>query len=164
MNKKHIGLCISLLVLNVLFIWGNSLLPRETSAAFSAWFSEILNYLFPGPDIPPSGEGHGILRKLAHFTEFCSLGFLLSWLIAMLRRKPWQHTLYPALTGAAVACADETIQLFVPGRGPGLVDVAIDTAGVVLGIVLWHILFRLRTKNGKNHARKNRHDSSKRIN
>ena len=30
----------------------------------------------------------------------------------------------------------ETIQIFVPGRGPGLKDVAIDTAGVLTGLVL----------------------------
>lgn len=146
MNKKRLGLCISLLMLNVLFIWGNSLLPREASAAFSAWVSDILNYLFPGPDIPPSGEGHGILRKLAHFTEFCSLGLLLSWLISMLSRKSWQRILLPALIGAAVAGADETIQMFVPGRGPGLVDVAIDTAGVLLGIALWHLIAAIRKR------------------
>ena len=150
MAKKRIGLCIGLLILNVLFIWGNSLLPREASAAFSAWISDILNFLFPGPDIPSSGEGHGILRKMAHFTEFCSLGLLLSWLLTMLSREPWHRILLPALIGAAVAGADETIQMFVPGRGPGLVDVAIDTAGVLLGIALWHLIAAIRKRKARN--------------
>ena len=42
----------------------------------------------------------------------------------------------PALAGFAVACLDETIQRFVPGRGPSFLDVGIDTLGVVMGMML----------------------------
>ena len=134
-TKKRIGFCICLLILNVAFIWGNSMLPREVSSAFSRWVGRIVDWIFPGPSTS-SGGGHGILRKIAHLTEFCCLGMLLHWLAGMLREKRWEQILYPLAVGAAVAGIDETIQYFNPGRGPGILDVCIDTFGVTLGILI----------------------------
>ena len=57
-----------------------------------------------------------------------------------------KRTHRPLLWGAAAACIDETIQVFVPGRGPGLRDVAIDCLGVLLGIVLLHLGHRYLRK------------------
>lgn len=145
-TKKRRVLCISLLILNVSFIWVNSLLPREISSGFSRLVGSIINYFFPGPDIPSSGKGHGILRKIAHFTEFCSLGVLLSWLMWMVREQKWQRFVIPAAAGVIVAAIDETIQCFIPGRGPGLLDVGIDSAGVLLGIVLFAAIQKIRKK------------------
>lgn len=133
-TKKRLWLCCSLICLNLAFIWGNSLLPGEISGTISGWLRDLLAALFPiGEDKPDSG--HGLLRKLAHFTEFCTLGMLLSWLYSMLLNKHWQRTALPLLCGIAAACLDETIQCFVPDRGPGIKDVGIDTAGVLAGIV-----------------------------
>ena len=137
-----------LLSLNVAFIWINSLLPSQISAAFSKLISYILNFLFPGPDIPASGEGHDILRKIAHLMEFLCLGVLLSWLVRMLRQKIWEHYTFPLLAGVAVASVDETIQCFVPGRGPGILDVCIDSTGVILGILLLSCIIHI-TKRKK---------------
>ena len=129
-TKGRLRLCVTLLVLNLMFIWGNSLLPGELSGAFSQWVKDLLSGLFPGGSDPQ--EGHGLLRKLAHFTEFACLGALLTWLFFMLGR-PW----ILALPGAfLVACGDETIQRFVPDRGPSFRDVLIDTSGAVVGMIL----------------------------
>lgn len=118
--------CVTLLALNLLFIWGNSLLPREVSAAFSLWVKRLL---FTGPQTGNPEAGHGLLRKIAHFVEFGSLGFLLTWLLSMVKRP----IVLAVLCGFAAACTDEIIQCFVPNRGPGLLDVLIDTAGVCAG-------------------------------
>ena len=72
-NRKRMAVCITLLCVNLCFIWGNSLLPGEISGAISGWLRELLLGAAPeGPDV-----GHGLLRKLAHFTEFACLGALL---------------------------------------------------------------------------------------
>ncbi len=132
-TEKRMRLCITLLICNLAVIWGNSLLPGEISGAFSDWVKEILTSLLPGGI--PTGQGSGLLRKIAHFTEFTLLGLCLSWLFGMLRKnKAW-----PFLCGAAAACIDETIQRFVPDRGPSLRDVGIDTCGVIMGILLLHL-------------------------
>ena len=37
---------------------------------------------------------------------------------------------------AHIACIDETIQAFVPGRSPGIRDVCIDSCGAAAGMLL----------------------------
>lgn len=146
-TRKRLWLCCSLLAMNLAFIWGNSLLPGEVSGAISAFVRNLIAALFPGGNDEPD-SGHGLLRKLAHFTEFCTLGMLLCWLHAMLLKKPWQCLLFPFLCGFLAACTDETIQCFVPDRGPGIKDVGIDTLGATLGIVI--IYFICKRKNQKS--------------
>ena len=129
-TEKRLRICWVLLVLNLCFIWGNSLLPGEISGAFCDWVKEILASILPGG---PSGTpGGGLLRKLAHFSEFAALGMCLSWLFGMLRKHPG----LALACGTAAACVDETIQRFVPDRGPSLWDVGIDTCGVIVGMAV----------------------------
>ena len=143
-TRKRLRLCVCLLCVNLAFIWGNSLLPGEISGAISGWLRDFLASLFPiGEDKPDSG--HGLLRKLAHFTEFCTLGMLFHWLYAMLLKKPWKQLVFPFLCGTFAACMDESIQCFVPDRGPGIKDVGIDTMGVVLGIVIIYFIKKQKT-------------------
>lgn len=129
-TDKRLRLCIALLVCNLIFIWGNSLLPGEISGAFSDWVKSVLARILPiGSD---NGYGGGLLRKLAHFSEFTALGLCLAWLHGMLQKRKIQAFLW----GVLAAAADETIQMFVPDRGPGIKDVCIDSAGVLTGIIL----------------------------
>lgn len=143
-TPRRLKVCACLLAANLLFIWGNSLLPASVSASLSGWLRSLLWFL-------PSGEGgqaqgDGPLRTLAHFLEFCSLGALLCWLFGMLQKKPWTF-LPPALgCGCLVACTDETLQYFVPGRTPQLTDVGIDLLGVILSTILFSIGFVINKK------------------
>ena len=129
-TKKRLVLCAGLLALNLAFIWGNSLMPAEVSQAFSDWVKRVLLGMIPG-DMPVT-EGSGLLRKIAHFTEFAALGALLGWLLGMLDK----HKVFALGLGCLAACVDETIQAFIPGRAPGVLDVCIDTAGAGAGILL----------------------------
>ena len=141
-STSRLRLCGCLLVLNLAFIWGNSLLPAEASQAFSDWVKGLL--LCAAPTDTPVFQGSGILRKIAHFTEFMTLGLTLGWGLGMLQKKSfWGIPL-----GCFAAVIDETIQIFIPGRGPRLADVLLDTAGAAAGIfllTLGHALFQ-RTK------------------
>ena len=140
---KRLTLCSCLLCLNLIFIWGNSLLPGEISGAVSGWLQDLLAGFFGGE--AGSDSGHGLLRKLAHFSEFACLGLLFCWLWGMLNRKKWP--LWSLLCGVAVAAIDETIQCFVPDRGPAIKDVGIDTLGVCLGIVIIYIIRKQKQSN-----------------
>ena len=149
-TDRRIRICTTLLVLNLCFIWGNSLLPGEVSGAFSDWVKEILTFLLPGDSLESSGGG--LLRKAAHFTEFAALGALLAWRTAMAGRKAPGALLW----GGLAACVDETIQRFVPDRGPSLMDVGIDTCGVLTGILLLHFgHFLVRRNQSKHHGGNN---------
>ena len=129
-TDKRIRICCCLLIANLAFIWGNSLLPGEVSGAFSDWVKNLIASLFPG-DGPVQRSG-GLLRKIAHFTEFTALGMCLTWLFGMLGKRKY----VPLSCGVLAACIDETIQMFVPDRGPGIKDVLIDSCGVAAGMIL----------------------------
>lgn len=128
-RSRRVKLCLALIVANTLFIWGNSALTAEISTAISDFVWRVLGWFFSGQN---SGEasGTGLLRKLAHLTEFACLGFLWCWYLLLGKRNPWLGL----MPGLCTACVDEAIQYFVPGRGPRVTDVAIDVAGVSLGI------------------------------
>ena len=130
-TQKKMRLCIALLVCNVIFVWGNSMLPGEISGAISGFVKDLVACFIPGMD-GDGGGGHGLLRKAAHFAEFACLGALLTWLLFMLRKAK-----VLAVAGAfLIACADEMIQRFVPDRGPAFKDVLIDTSGAIVGMIL----------------------------
>lgn len=148
-TKRRMAICLVLLVCLLVFIWGNSLLPGEASGAFSAWVKDLFARLFGWQSADQDPAGHGLLRKLAHFTEFFLLGLDLSWLMHMLRRKKWEAALFALGCGFLVACTDETIQRFVPGRGPGWADVGIDTLGVALGTGLLLLIILSKQRKTK---------------
>ncbi len=132
-TDKRLRLCTALLVFVLAFIWGNSLMPATLSQAFSDWVGRILGVL--PQESTPDTPGSGLLRKLAHFAEFAALGALLAWRFGM----QGKGKILPFFCGAAAACIDETIQIFVPDRGPGLKDVGIDCCGVLTGMVLLYL-------------------------
>lgn len=100
----------------------------------------------------------GFVRKAAHMTEFGILSVLLfiwigQWEMGLLRRG-----LTASGAAAVYAATDEIHQLFVPGRSGRFSDVCIDSAGAVLGVVVFVLFVKLitaaRTLRGKREARK----------
>lgn len=143
-SKTGFRLCVFLIICNLIFIWGNSLLPGEISGAFSDWVKDLVAPLF-GWEGGGAGKG-GLLRKVAHFTEFATLGVYLCWLWRILNKKTLQQLLFSLAVAFAVACIDETIQIFVPLRGPGFKDVLIDSSGALSGICIFLLVQYFKTK------------------
>ena len=105
------------------------------SRALTVWLPVLAwaAVIFALSSIPSLSTGFGlwdtVLRKGAHVTEYAVLGALL---YRALEREA------PALaTGIAYAATDELHQHFVRGRHASPVDVAIDAAGVALGMLVW---------------------------
>ncbi len=75
------------------------------------------------------------LRKVAHVVEFAVLGFLAYFAVSSytLTRKLKVFILF--VIGISIPIADETIQLFVPGRSSEITDVILDMTGALLGTV-----------------------------
>ena len=145
-TEKRMRICITLLICNLVFIWGNSLLPGEVSGRFSDWVKEILSLFLLGLGMERSGGG--LLRKLAHFTEFAALGMCLGWLFGMLQKG----RVRPFFWGAAAACLDEALQAFAPGRAPGAADVLLDCCGVLTGIILLYLGHSYCKKKSTNQS------------
>ena len=133
-TKKRMILCIALLIAMLSFIWGNSLTngtdSGEMSGQLMQWINSFLRLDEQGADML-----HHAVRKMAHFTEFACLGLLLTWLFGMAGEKKGHLFCAALLCAMAAACMDETIQVFVPDRGPSPIDIWIDTCGAAAGIV-----------------------------
>ncbi len=104
------------------------------SRVLSAWLPVLVwaGLIFTLSSIPDLGTGLGgwdlVLRKLAHAAEYAVLGFLLLRALGRASASFW--------LGAGYAVTDEIHQAFVPGRHGSPLDVAIDAAGVAIGIAL----------------------------
>ncbi len=111
------------------------------SNAVTALIIDITQRLFGFALQPEFIENIGrIVRKCAHMALFFVLAALLFvFIMSICKRKRPISTL--AFT-AAFAASDEFHQIFTPGRGPLLSDVAIDTFGAMLGILLLMLFFR----------------------
>lgn len=80
-----------------------------------------------------------IIRKFAHFFEYFIFYYLLyNALIENSNRK--SALIYSLVIVFLYACTDEIHQAFVPGRGPAIRDVLVDTGGGTLCMflkILW---------------------------
>ena len=144
--RKRDRLFALLLCLNLIFIWGNSLMPGPVSSEVSRCVGELVEQIFQLP-VNESEGGHGLLRKLAHFSEFACLGLLLCRQLTAAGRKGKDRAALTLLGGLATACIDETIQIFTAGRASSLIDVWIDTCGTMVGMMIlilgYHFLNRI---------------------
>ena len=135
-----------------LFIWQFSFRDGSTSSATSAAVLKIVNGFFETFGIKDLFTPHAI-RKTGHFCEFMMLGVLAC---AALRLHGFRH-FYLIAPGVAfcVGGVDEIIQSFVPNRGPSFLDVLLDTAGGITGILLFCLaLWAFSAWRGRRAAKK----------
>jgi len=136
-----------LFVFMLCFIWGNSMLSQEISGAISHFVAELL-----GGESGSTDEGHFLVRKLAHLTEYAILGAISYLFLDSLTNDHWRKHLEASLVGVATPLIDETIQIF-SGRGPALTDVWIDVLGYSLGAITVFLIFYiafLRARKNKS--------------
>lgn len=83
---------------------------------------------------------HYYVRKLAHVTEYFVLAVTVAFPLYVYKvRGIWLMLLAGAFC-VAFAGLDEYHQSFVAGRGPSVRDVAIDSIGILPGIILVRIV------------------------
>lgn len=116
----------------LLVIFGHSLMPQNLSRQESETLLSRLAGMFPFLT-------HFLLRKIAHFTEFAVLGVLLT---RCFRMGPVRSL----FAGLLCALFDETVQLFVPGRGSQVRDVWVDFAGVTFAVGVTVLIRYLRRR------------------
>lgn len=100
----------------------------------------LLEFLFPTASPEAITFYHGVLRKLAHFTEYAILGFL-----SMRAFAPGRPVLASSVILIGVAAIDEINQSFNPSRTGSAVDVLLDLSGGLVAILVV-VLVRRRKK------------------
>lgn len=160
-RKKPVAIIIVLAVI-LAFIWGQSLLNGDLSAAESGWFASRLRPIARA--IYGTGGGakvkDGTVRKLAHVAEYAALGFGLGFLPGKETRL-LRRLLRCLLLGLIVAFLDETVQLFT-GRSAQVTDMWIDLAGVLPGAFLSLLIRRCREKKTEGPESDRRHTPEER--
>ena len=114
-----------------------------SSSNTSRIIEPLLRFFIPTISESTLHHVHGIIRKLAHVTEYFLLGLLLFRAFRSENniQKPLRWASYSLLVVALFALGDEFHQSFVITRTSSIVDVGIDTFGGFLGlcvILLWH--------------------------
>jgi len=82
-----------------------------------------------------------VIRKLAHFTEFFILGCIVRKSSFDLNRKDILYFIF------IIPVIDEFIQYFVPERAMTLMDMGIDSIGILVGIGFISIVYTIFKKN-----------------
>lgn len=150
MKKRFVFIVLVIVWTGVIFSF--SLQPAEISSELSrstgSWIMEtFFPYLEELVEEMPTAQvefWHTILRKCGHFSEFFILGIL-----SIITTCAWElrFKLPKALMICVmVASADETIQLFVPGRSGQISDVILDGVGALTGILALLALKRWRDR------------------
>lgn len=115
---------------------------RDQSVQTASWVVQILSLIPVDPAIWQEPAVRIFIRKSAHFTEYLILALLTFRFVRLYQPIPSAFWV-SLLICACYAATDEFHQSFVPGRGPSVRDVMIDTAGAALGLLLtWAYLRR----------------------
>ncbi|MDX1905825.1 MAG: VanZ family protein [Bacteroidia bacterium] len=122
--------------------------PGDESRRMSEWVVQLVRWLGMDETSIAAGRLNFLIRKAAHFTEYCILSLLLSQVLARSLAQP-RLALTATLLTALYACTDEWHQTFVPGRVGTWTDALIDTAGALLGAGIWHTGQRFFRHNSK---------------
>ena len=148
-EKKNLILKVvftSLSVLIVSFVFTNSLLDASASTVQSTGVREFINSVFS--DFGFEFEfTENFVRKCAHFAEYFVLAVSLFITYVLYIKKHLSVLIATLSTGLAIACIDETIQLFSNGRSSQISDVILDFSAVLtVGCVLYIVIKNFRKR------------------
>lgn len=171
MRKKRVTLTLVLTVMVMIFCFSSlpGAESAEQSGRIVALVTAVLNRLgIDGIKALESGILSFTIRKLGHLSEFALLGLTLQlhfgygrgWVVMNTLStaggppshqgegfsgqgsRRWKCFFWSLVIGALYACSDEFHQRFVPGRGPAVRDVCIDSVGVLIGIGVMCLILR----------------------
>lgn len=110
------------------------------------WMAVIYAFSHMPADLSNRVARPTLIRKLGHLGEYATLG-------ALLARAQGHPRWVPLAAGALYAASDEWHQTFVAGRSGELADVALDAAGVAIGVAAWAVMGRRWAQSAKKGSR-----------
>ena len=142
-----------LIILCITFIFTNSLMnadqSKEESSKITIAIEKVVSTLYK--DNTPEKVTHffkttfnNILRDSAHFIEFLILGIFVTLYSNKFKSTNLRRTLLVLLFCILISLIDETIQFFSPGRAFELYDMALDSLGSIIGILLIFLIYKKR--------------------
>lgn len=120
-----------------------------SSSEFYNFIYSVFKALFPAMTYRDFGVIYIVIRKLIHFFGYAFLAFLLFRAFQGFSTKVWdlRWILFSAVIAVGYGIMDETIQTYLANRNGNVVDVLIDTSGIMLALgLVW--LWRRKTLPG----------------
>ena len=115
----------------------------DTSRKFTVAIVQIITGKSLALDDPFVEGIQLFIRKMAHFTIYAIGGFLIMNYAYTTDKTMKQKILHSIALGGGYAVKDELHQFFVSGRSGNILDVGIDTVGVITGIFIYIIIMRI---------------------
>ncbi len=147
-----------LIWMGVIFYFSSQV--RATSNNLSLGVTEIVvkavHKVVPKSGLDVARLNH-IVRKNAHFFNYLLLGIFVINAIRATGVNKKKAIIWTLLICILYASSDEIHQMFVPGRGPQVKDVLIDTMGALVGLVIFMVInegIKKRKKFKRNMFRK----------
>lgn len=139
---KIIGITLILIWMITVFIFSNE--KATESKVTSRKVTIAIVQAISGKDISDNEKllvsVDKIVRKLAHYTLYTVGGVLIISFAYTMDKTQKEKILYSLAFGICFVITDEVHQLFVPGRTGRLLDVGIDTLGIITGILIFLII------------------------
>lgn len=153
--KRKIYVCISWVLVLAVMIFIFSM-----SAANASDSSELSNsLLLKITELTGIELSSYFVRKAAHFSEFALLSFLLTNAVfATFQNKKAGVFAFPC--ACLYAVTDELHQLFSDGRACSVKDMLIDSAGALLGAVIFSFIILLYLKHIKRNTERKKDNGS----
>ena len=86
---------------------------------------------------------HTWIRMGGHIIQYFIFGYLSLWMIFIYHLK-W----YNMFRTSYIMILDETIQFFTPGRAAELVDILLDSIGIIIAYMIFSVTRRMFVKHG----------------
>ena len=119
----------------------------DTSRKFTVIIIELITGKSLEAREPFVEEMQLFIRKTAHFTIYTIGGFLIMNYTSSTNKTQKQKILHSIYFGGVYAITDEIHQFFVPGRSGNIVDVGLDTLGVITGVLIYIGLIKIIDKH-----------------
>ena len=120
---------------------------NELSKSVTEIIIETIEKIAPDAVIE-AAELNNTVRKNAHFFAYLILGILLMNAFSRRDKIRIGFDIKVSLAVSVIyAISDELHQMFVPGRGAQITDVLIDSAGALLGIVIYALIKLLAVRH-----------------
>lgn len=133
MKRRHFKWALVIIWAIVIFVFSSQ--TGEISNNNNRFIVDLFRLIGINLDSCFGGMINFVIRKLAHFLEYFIFYYLVyNALIEYINRR--SALIFSLAIVFIYACSDEIHQAFVPGRGPAIRDVLIDTGGGFLCMLL----------------------------
>ena len=147
------GILITALIAIFVTIFGFSNQNSETSSGLSRKVTNFVVEIIPSIKNMQEPEKENVVdriesvvRKIAHYSIYTIVGILLMSLMSTYKLKELDRIAVSLIIGVIYASTDEIHQAFVPGRGPLVTDVILDSIGVLTGICIVLLVYKIICK------------------